>query len=222
MTLRDFYQTQSCFSLLNTVLFKFWSHLDVIGPAKYNIWYRPWSHPSEYPHISTRTRDGWNKKEVFANFIFSQILLVMRISYYGTCFMFHCSFLSWFVQRAGADDKPLRMVKTVLHELVKLRGTAIKGHLSMVPIDMQPQPIILAYIDLNLQVCMPYCLLKCFFMLLVLTQVALELNWTDTGSCQNVDTNGPCWANSLERFYCKQPSTCNALCRCPVEGIFSS
>lgn len=46
------------------------------------------------------------------------------------------------------------MVKTVLHELVKLRGTAIKGHLSMVPIDMQPQPIILAYIDLNLQVFM--------------------------------------------------------------------
>ncbi|URD81256.1 CLASP N terminal [Musa troglodytarum] len=34
-------------------------------------------------------------------------------------------------RRAGADDKPLRMVKTVLHELVKLRGTAIKGHLSM-------------------------------------------------------------------------------------------
>lgn len=54
-------------------------------------------------------------------------------------------------RRAGADDKPLRMVKTVLHELVKLRGTAIKGHLSMVPIDMEPQPIILAYIELNLQ-----------------------------------------------------------------------
>ncbi|KAK9131718.1 hypothetical protein Scep_011246 [Stephania cephalantha] len=59
---------------------------------------------------------------------------------YGTC-----------ATRAGADDKPLRMVKTVLHELVKLRGTAIKGHLSMVPIDTEPQPIILAYIDLNLQ-----------------------------------------------------------------------
>lgn len=56
------------------------------------------------------------------------------------------------LHRAGADDKPLRMVKTVLHELVKLRGTAIKGHLSMVPIDTEPQPIILAYIDLNLQV----------------------------------------------------------------------
>nr|GEW51009.1 protein MOR1 [Tanacetum cinerariifolium] len=52
---------------------------------------------------------------------------------------------------AGADDMPLRMVKTVLHELVKLNGTAIKGHLSMVPVDMEPQPIILAYIDLNLQ-----------------------------------------------------------------------
>ncbi|CAM6047665.1 unnamed protein product [Sphagnum compactum] len=55
-------------------------------------------------------------------------------------------------RRAGADDKPLRMVKTLLHELVKLRGTAIKGHLSLVPIDLDPQPIILAYIDLNLQV----------------------------------------------------------------------
>ncbi|KAJ7975023.1 protein MOR1 [Quillaja saponaria] len=54
-------------------------------------------------------------------------------------------------RRAGADDKPLRMVKTALHELVKLRGAAIKGHLSMVPIDMKPQPIILAYIDLNLE-----------------------------------------------------------------------
>lgn len=44
------------------------------------------------------------------------------------------------------------MVKTVLHELVKLRGAAIKSHLSMVPIDMKPQPIILDYIDLNLEV----------------------------------------------------------------------
>ena len=56
------------------------------------------------------------------------------------------------MRRAGAGDKPLRMVKTVLHELVKLRGAAIKGHLSLVPIDMRPQPIILAYIDLNLEV----------------------------------------------------------------------
>lgn len=62
------------------------------------------------------------------------------------------SLMRLFFGRAAADDKPLRMVKTVLHELVKIRGTAIKGHLSMVPIDMEPQPIILAYIDLNLQV----------------------------------------------------------------------
>ncbi|PPR93760.1 hypothetical protein GOBAR_AA26907 [Gossypium barbadense] len=55
------------------------------------------------------------------------------------------------ILQTGADDKPLRMVKTVLHELVKLRGAAIKGHLSLVPIDMKPQPIILAYIDLNLE-----------------------------------------------------------------------
>lgn len=62
-------------------------------------------------------------------------------------------FLIFHFNRAGADDKPLRMVKTVLHELVKLRGAAIKGHLSMVPIDTKPQPIILAYIELNLEVC---------------------------------------------------------------------
>lgn len=61
-------------------------------------------------------------------------------------------FLLFYLYRAGADDKPLRMVKTVLHELVKLRGAAIKGHLSMVPIDAKPQPIILAYIELNLEV----------------------------------------------------------------------
>ena len=64
--------------------------------------------------------------------------------------------------RAGADVKPLRIVKTVLHELVKLRGTAIKGHLSMVPIDAEPQPIILAYIDLNLQVEFEYHVIRAF------------------------------------------------------------
>ena len=47
------------------------------------------------------------------------------------------------------------MVNTVLHELVKLHGTA-KSHLSMVPIDLELQPIILSYIDLNLQVIYQY------------------------------------------------------------------
>eukprot|EP00899_Mesostigma_viride_P007986 jgi/Mesvir1/17189/Mv07609-RA.2 len=54
-------------------------------------------------------------------------------------------------RRAVADDKPLRMVKTVLHELTKLKGGAIKSHLSLIPTDTEPPPIILAYIDLNLQ-----------------------------------------------------------------------
>eukprot|EP00271_Cylindrocystis_brebissonii_P015093 TRINITY_DN3706_c0_g1_i4.p1 TRINITY_DN3706_c0_g1~~TRINITY_DN3706_c0_g1_i4.p1 ORF type:complete len:790 (-),score=164.60 TRINITY_DN3706_c0_g1_i4:616-2985(-) len=54
-------------------------------------------------------------------------------------------------RRAGADDKPLRMVKTVLHELCKLVGPDILGHLSLVPLDQHPQPIVVAYIDLNLQ-----------------------------------------------------------------------
>ncbi|GJW43891.1 translocase of chloroplast 120, chloroplastic-like protein [Tanacetum coccineum] len=51
----------------------------------------------------------------------------------------------------GARENDVHMLKTLLYELCKLCGTAIKGHLSMVPIDMEPQPIILAYIDLNLQ-----------------------------------------------------------------------
>ncbi|GKB14127.1 protein MOR1 [Tanacetum coccineum] len=54
-------------------------------------------------------------------------------------------------RRVGARENDLHMLKTLLYELCKLRGTAITGHLSMVPIDMEPQPIILAYIDLNLQ-----------------------------------------------------------------------
>ncbi|GJS47754.1 hypothetical protein Tco_0597875 [Tanacetum coccineum] len=54
-------------------------------------------------------------------------------------------------RRVGARENDVHMLKTLLYELCKLCGTAIKGHLSMVPIDMEPQPIILAYIDLNLQ-----------------------------------------------------------------------
>lgn len=60
--------------------------------------------------------------------------------------------LLWATYRATRDDKPLRMVKSVLNELVKLASTAIKGHISVVPIDMEPQPIILGNIDYYLQV----------------------------------------------------------------------
>lgn len=126
--------------------------------------------------------------------------------------------------RAGADDKPLRMVKTVLHELVKLRGTAIKGHLSMVPIDMQPQPIILAYIDLNLQVWMVHTWLCNVYKWLFddsLRSSSIQ-NWTDLGSSQNVDAIWCCWANSLEWLNSQQPGTSSALCRCSIEGIVGS
>ncbi|URD81254.1 CLASP N terminal [Musa troglodytarum] len=51
--------------------------------------------------------------------------------FYRAQFMKSILIVSFKAFMAGADDKPLRMVKTVLHELVKLRGTAIKGHLSM-------------------------------------------------------------------------------------------
>lgn len=51
-----------------------------------------------------------------------------------------------------AEDKSLRMVKTVLHEVVKLTGTQAKAHLSLVPIDKSPPPLILTLIELNLQV----------------------------------------------------------------------
>ncbi|GJY77664.1 protein MOR1 isoform X1 [Tanacetum coccineum] len=54
-------------------------------------------------------------------------------------------------RRVGARANDLHMLKTLLYELCNLRGTAITGHLSMVPTDMEPQPIILAYIDFNLQ-----------------------------------------------------------------------
>ena len=55
--------------------------------------------------------------------------------------MLNCIIVSRTLQnydRAVVDDKPLRMVKTVLNKLVKLFGTAIKGHISMVPIELEP------------------------------------------------------------------------------------
>lgn len=55
-------------------------------------------------------------------------------------------------RRSGADDKPLRMVKTILHELCKMQGYGIYAHARGIPgRDSQPQPIIFAYIALNLQ-----------------------------------------------------------------------
>lgn len=52
------------------------------------------------------------------------------------------------------------MVKTVLHEVVKLRGAAIKAHLSIIPENTEPRPIILALLDLYLQVLESYYCIK--------------------------------------------------------------
>ncbi|CAD7700615.1 unnamed protein product [Ostreobium quekettii] len=55
------------------------------------------------------------------------------------------------IRRRGAeDDKPLRMVKTILHELCKIKGSDILDYIGLLPRDENPPPIICAYIDLNL------------------------------------------------------------------------
>lgn len=56
-------------------------------------------------------------------------------------------------RRGQEDDRPLRMVKTVLHELCKHTGPAIREFMGLVPKGEGPDdyPIIYAYIDLNLQ-----------------------------------------------------------------------
>ena len=79
-------------------------------------------------------------------------------------------------RRGSADDKPLRMVKTLLHELCKHevgtdtaqlfgqhvnadlkssrrlgQGQNIRGYMDAIPHNCEPAPIIHAYVDLNLQ-----------------------------------------------------------------------
>eukprot|EP00887_Chlorella_sp_A99_P000367 scaffold13.g367.t1 len=55
-------------------------------------------------------------------------------------------------KRSSTDDKPLRMVKTILHELCKMWGYGIYAHTEGIPgRNADPQPIIFAYIALNLQ-----------------------------------------------------------------------
>ena len=55
-------------------------------------------------------------------------------------------------KRSSADDKPLRMVKTILHELCKLRGYAIYDDASGIPGgDAESSPMLFVYIKLNLQ-----------------------------------------------------------------------
>eukprot|EP00798_Chlamydomonas_sp_ICE-L_P001437 gene1437-32811_t len=63
------------------------------------------------------------------------------------------------IRRRGArDDKPLRMVKTILHEVCKFKGVALYEHARSIPgADLEPalRPIIFPYIDLNMQTIHP-------------------------------------------------------------------
>lgn len=50
-------------------------------------------------------------------------------------------------RRGETEDDPVAAVMKVLKRLVKLQGSVVKRHLSMVPLDADPQPIIVALID---------------------------------------------------------------------------
>jgi cytoskeleton-associated protein 5 len=57
------------------------------------------------------------------------LLLLQSIDLRGLLLSLHAFFEALGVEeirrRSHADDKPLRMVKTILHELCKLKGTEI-------------------------------------------------------------------------------------------------
>jgi len=54
-------------------------------------------------------------------------------------------------KRGEDDDKPLRMVKTILYEICRYKGGDIVNYLDSIPRHGAPPPIILSYIDFNLQ-----------------------------------------------------------------------
>jgi hypothetical protein len=55
-------------------------------------------------------------------------------------------------KRSAAEDKPLRMVKTILHQICKVAGYNVYQYTSNIPgRHSQPQPIIFRYIDINLK-----------------------------------------------------------------------
>ena len=54
-------------------------------------------------------------------------------------------------KRSAAEDKPLRMVKTILHQLCKMLGYGVYKYANEIPgRHSQPQPIIFRYIEINL------------------------------------------------------------------------
>ena len=65
---------------------------------------------------------------------------------------FHSLGVDEIRRRGQCDDKPLRMVKTILHEVCKLVGHDVWDSLHLCPPrDSTPTPIVYAYVELNLQ-----------------------------------------------------------------------
>ncbi|GJW35868.1 protein MOR1 isoform X1 [Tanacetum coccineum] len=121
---------------------------DIQGPTLAIVLERLKSH-GVFPEVHDKTRVSrtgptvkTTSKIVKSNWLSKQLAIHVYLQELG---------IDEIRRRVGARENDLHMLKTLLYELCKLRGTAITGHLSMVPIDMEPQPIILAYIDLNLQ-----------------------------------------------------------------------
>lgn len=81
------------------------------------------------------------------NFIFFLAVQFSSCPTHGAVFTF-----SFEKCRTGTYDKPQRMIRTIVHELVKLLDSKIKDHLSLVPIDAEPRPIILGLIEFELKV----------------------------------------------------------------------
>lgn len=54
-------------------------------------------------------------------------------------------------RRGEEDDKPLRMIKTILYEICKHKGVEIENYLNCLPLDGDRPPIILGYINVNLK-----------------------------------------------------------------------
>jgi len=54
------------------------------------------------------------------------------------------------MENCTKDDMPLRTIKTILSEIVSLKGNTITNHLTLVPLS-SPPPAIISYINLMLQ-----------------------------------------------------------------------
>ena len=56
-----------------------------------------------------------------------------------------------------------RTIKTIVHEVVRIRGPAVRDHLSRVPasVDQENNPLLLQYIELMLENVQVICIVVC-------------------------------------------------------------